>query len=154
MVSTHCTYTHTRTKRERKREGERGRERGRREARAGNAGLTLARFLRHSVQALGVTTPRPRLRFEFWALDVEPGVLPAVACEVEAVVWGVLPVLGWLGPEGVWLLLSRLSMATRRKRRRRGGGGSGGEVETMRRRATQLTGRSRVVLCWSCIGAT
>lgn len=28
---------------------------------------TLARFLRHSVQALGVTTPRPLLRFEFWA---------------------------------------------------------------------------------------
>lgn len=26
--------------------------------------LTLARFLRHSVQALGVTTPRPRRRLE------------------------------------------------------------------------------------------
>lgn len=26
--------------------------------------LTLARFLRHSVHALGVTTPRPRRRFE------------------------------------------------------------------------------------------
>lgn len=26
---------------------------------------TFARFLRHSVQALGVTTPSPRRRFEF-----------------------------------------------------------------------------------------
>lgn len=36
---------------------------------------TLARFLRHSVQALGVTTPNPRRRLEFceW---VTMGALP------------------------------------------------------------------------------
>lgn len=37
---------------------------------------TLARFLRHSVQALGVTTPRPRRLLLAWAL--------AASCEVAA----------------------------------------------------------------------
>lgn len=53
---------------------------------------TLARFLRHSVQAFGVTTPSPRLRLESWdADDTCPGVLavpelgPGVGCLCEGV---------------------------------------------------------------------
>lgn len=45
-------------------------------ASSGAWGRTFARFLRHSVQALGVTMPRPLLRLEspdaFWAAVEEP----------------------------------------------------------------------------------
>ena len=88
---------------------------------------TFARFLRHSVQAFGVTTPSPRLRFEFCVLeDCAPAVWfeawladEPVAAGVE---WlcdgvpelpdveapcGVLSVLApdWFGTDGVWLRL-------------------------------------------------
>lgn len=70
--------------------------------------LTFARFLRHSVQAFGVTTPRPRRLFEYCELDGGPDALDD---PVEPSVWlvfdlrpdeecrpaagcGVLPVLG------------------------------------------------------------
>lgn len=46
---------------------------------------TFARFLRHSVQALGVTTPRPRRRLELcWALlfaAAEPEAFDGVLVE-------------------------------------------------------------------------
>lgn len=47
----------------------------------GEEQLTLARFLRHSVQALGVTTPRPRRLLEPAALVEAEGALgvPALA---------------------------------------------------------------------------
>lgn len=51
---------------------------------------TFARFFRHSVQALGVTTPSPRLLFEFW--DVEP--CPEGWAELEDV--PVAAGVGWL----------------------------------------------------------
>lgn len=35
-----------------------------------SGGHTFARFFRHSVHALGVTTPKPLLRFEFWGWPV------------------------------------------------------------------------------------
>lgn len=57
---------------------------------------TFALFLRHSVQALGVTIPRPRLRLEFWAEAAAAGRV--VPCDV--VVPGVAP-----EPEFVSLLL-------------------------------------------------
>jgi len=37
---------------------------------------TFARFLRHSVQALGVTTPKPRRRFEFCGWLIVLGAVP------------------------------------------------------------------------------
>lgn len=74
-------------------------------------GRTFARFFRHSVQALGVTTPRPLLRLLSCADGVpepEAGFVAAEAPEAEGAepVCGVLPALGWLAPEYVWLLLS------------------------------------------------
>lgn len=67
------------------------------------AARTFARFFRHSVQALGVTTPRPRRRLLSCA-DDDAVPLP---CDPEAEpACGVLPALGTLGPEWVWLLLS------------------------------------------------
>lgn len=73
---------------------------------------TLARFLRHSVQALGVTTPRPRRRFEGApagrAADGALGV-PTVVEEEESAAWpcapveeaGVLPAEGLRGGGGI-----------------------------------------------------
>lgn len=54
-----------------------------RQTRSGHAGShTLARFFLHSVQALGVTTPKPRLRFE---TSVVAG--PAVDVEGASYIW-------------------------------------------------------------------
>jgi hypothetical protein len=70
------------------------------------------------VQALGVTTPKPRLRLEFWRLGVAAVEFDGLLDWTEAVgvglPWegaaevpepepakGVVPALGWLGPEGV-----------------------------------------------------
>lgn len=49
------------------------------------AARTLARFLRHSVHAFGVTMPNPRRRFEFcelWAAD-EADEGPAIGRDEE-----------------------------------------------------------------------
>lgn len=60
--------------------------------------LTLARFLRHSVQALGVTTPRPRRLLEPAELLVVEGAIgvPALALLEE----GVPIVVAGSGREG------------------------------------------------------
>lgn len=44
---------------------------------------TFARFLRHSVHALGVTTPKPRRRFEFCELAALVGGPEAIEVVVE-----------------------------------------------------------------------
>lgn len=76
-------------------------------------GRTFARFLRHSVQALGVTTPRPRRRFEGAAAgraaDGALGV-PTVVEEEESAAWPCAPAVeAGVSVEGL-----------------RGGGGGGG----------------------------
>lgn len=56
-------------------------------------GCTLARFLRHSVQALGVTTPRPRLLLDIdWVGKAELEA-PGVPAEDESFCAGV-PAVG------------------------------------------------------------
>lgn len=57
---------------------------------------TFARFFRHSVQALGVTTPRPLRLLEAAVLEREvgAGALGVPAEEEVSAVWPVPPVAG------------------------------------------------------------
>lgn len=127
----------------------------------------MARFLRHSVQALGVTTPSPRRRLEdeLWAADAAPAVevpdeggpeWPSSAALVEAdaeLAWGVVPVLGWFVAEGVSLPVSS-SMAPDTAPRslfpERGDGGRRGarrQGELRSRVSVQSRGRFRRPRC-------
>lgn len=70
------------------------------------------------------------------------GVPELPDCEVEAP-WGVLPVLDWLGPEGVWLRLFVSSMTCGKTERRPSD--AAGAMERISQTAERAT---RAQLAW------